>query len=677
MAVLVAVYGLRTFFFPERAVVLPWPYAIVATVGIAIAVAFAASAMGQRFEWQAYDQYSRRAAAAGSPAPEVLVVAIDEPSFTEVGLPWPWPRALHAALVDQLTAGGARSVAFDIVFDAPGASAEDDESLSEAIGRAGNVILAADRAVVEDPRYAVAQWSEPRSILRQHAAAVGGIRIPYDPDGVLRRAQLTDDGRPSLALAVASRSPGFEIMPGVDPASPHLFRFNGPSRRGIETVSYYQALDAARLLPPGVFKGKHVLIGRALGATIDAKPDQFSTPVAVGMPGVEIHATIVDALLRHRFLAEPLDSLGAYVIVCALSGVVLATALFWLGPAAGGALVTSVIAGVLLLGYVSLLRGIRLPVLGPALTIASGYTVTAIYRFALVTRERRLIKRAFQHYVSPAIVQRMLNDPTRLKLGGEQYEVTVLFTDLEGFTTLAERLPPAQLGAHLGAYFKDMLDVLLPHGGTLDKLIGDSIMMYFGCPIPDAEHARNACLGALAMQRRMAALNERWRGQALPPLRTRIGINTGTVVAGNMGTDTIFNYTIIGDCVNVASRLEGVNKEYGTSTIVSQDTWSLVHDAFEMRELDWVRVKGRAAHIAIYELLAEKGQLTSVQREALRHFAQGLQLYREQRWGEAASAFQRALEANPDDSPSRRFAKRCKEYQRQPPARWDGVHVMN
>jgi adenylate cyclase len=669
---------LRAFFLPERGVVLPWPYALVATAGIALGVALAGSNIGQRLEWQLYDQYARRDAAGREPAPDVVVVAIDELSFAEIGMAWPWPHSLHAALTDQLAAAGARSIAFDIVFDVPAPDAADDEAFATALTRAGNVILGADQAVIEDRSYTVTQWSDPVAPLARAASAIGAVRIPIDPDFVLRRADLQLDGRPSLAMAVAGQEPEFNAPAGLDPSVSHLFRFNGPSRRGITTVSYYQALDAANALPPNVFRDKHVLVGRSLAATsLDGhEVDHFPTPVAVQMPGVEVHATIVDALLRGRFVRDPIDSAGRYAALCAIAGASAAILFFSTGPAAGAAILAGLIATLVGAGYASLTSGLRLPVMGPSLAAIGAFVSTSAYRGALAARERRLIKRAFQHYVAPAIVERMLSDPSRLKLGGEQYDVTVLFSDLEGSTTLGERLPPADLGVHLGEYFDAMLDVLLPEHGTLDKLIGDSIMMYFGCPLPDPDHAVRACRGALATQRRMAALNDRWGRSGLPRLRTRIGINSGPVIAGNMGTSTIFNYTIIGDSVNLASRLEAVNKEYGTTIIVGEETWRRTRGGFEGRELDWIRVKGRKAPVGIYELAAEAGQLDATRAEVFRQFADGLGLYRAQRWTEAAAAFRRALDRDPQDGPSRTFKLRCEAYQRRPPLEWDGVHLM-
>lgn len=676
MAPLVVPGRLRAFLFPERGVLLPGPYAVVAAAGIALGIAVAVTEPLDRVEWALYDQYAGIAARGAPPAPGIVVIAVDEPSFAEIGLPWPWPRSVHATLVDQLAAAGARTIAFDILFDVPASNPEDDARFAASIRRAGTVVLACDRALVEDRGYSLTQWTEPVPALAAAASAVGVVRIPYDPDRVIRRATLALEDRPTLALAMASREPGFTPPPRPD--VPRLLRFNGESRRGILTFSYYQALDAAKSLPPGIFKNAHVLVGRSLAATtIDERADLFATPVAIQMPGVEVHATVLDALLRNRFIADPFASRGALLALCALAGALVAAALYKMGPMTASASAGG--AGLLLLeiGYLALARGhFRLPVVSPIVAIAGTYAATAAYRFALANRERRLIRRAFQHYVAKAIVDQMLNDPSRLKLGGEEYEVTVLFSDIEGFTTLSERLSPGELSSRLGRYFTEMLDELLAERGTLDKLIGDSIMVYFGCPIPDERHAHEACRGALAMQRRMLDLNERWAAEGLPQLRTRIGINTGRAVAGNMGTDTIFNYTILGDCVNLASRLEGVNKEYGTLILVGEDTWARVEGAFDARELDWIRVKGKARPVAIYELAAEAGALDAGRRALFDRYAEALALYRDARWREAADLFGSILASHPHDGPSRTLHERCAYYLEHAPDAWDGVHVM-
>jgi adenylate cyclase len=288
-----------------------------------------------------------------------------------------------------------------------------------------------------------------------------------------------------------------------------------------------------------------------------------------------------------------------------------------------------------------------------------------------------LIKRAFQNYVAPAIVKQMLDDPRRLKLGGEAYDVTVIFTDLEGFTSVAETLSPEALKQRLTTYFKAMMDVLLVEHATLDKFIGDAIMVYFGCPVPDADHPQQACRAALAMQRRLAALNDEWRRVGAPALQMRIGVNTGTATAGNMGTDEIFNYTILGDCVNLASRLEGVNKYYGTRIIVGDDTRSRVDGLFEWRELDWIRVKGKAHPVAIHELLGEAHGLSDRMRSIRDRYAEGLRLYRMRNWSDAAEEFRSVLDLDPNDGPSRTLLDRCMHAAQDPPPEpWDGVYAL-
>jgi adenylate cyclase len=654
----------------------PVPYIASAAAGLAAALLLATWDPVQRVEWSMYDWSMRLASRHVDTAPDVIVVAIDEPSFAEIGRPWPWPRALHAKLVDELARAGAMTIAFDIVFDVE-TTPDNDRAFAAAVRRAGNVIVGVDRAVVEDSRYALTQWSEPFAALAEAAAGGGVVRIPYDPDATLRRVELSVDGRPTLAAAVAARDPRAKFPDDRD--TPRLFRFDGPSRRGIETVSYYQALDAEHLLPRGIFRGRHVLVGRSLqaAASLEGQEDLFKTPVAIRMAGVEVHATVVDALLRSRWVADPFASRGLLILFCIVTAAVGAALTFAVGPLES---IATVVACVLLLAaiaYASLAQwNVRLPILIPALALLLPHLATSGYRFAVTSRERRMIKHAFQHYVAPAIVERMLADPSQLRLGGEEYDLTVLFSDIEGFTTLSEKLTPQQLRDRLSGYFKDMLDGLLAERGTLDKLIGDAIMVYFGCPIADADHPMQACRGALAMQRRMVELNARWAAEGLPQVRTRIGINTGRAVAGNMGTDTIFNFTILGDCVNLASRLEGVNKEYGTLVIIGEDTRERIGNAFEVRELDWIRVKGKLKPVAIYELVAEAGLIDDRQREVFAKYADGLAKYRLGLWQDASAAFSAALAIDPSDRPSAGFVERCADLAAHTPRAWDGVHVM-
>lgn len=668
----------RAFFFPEGSRPRAAPFAVVSTIGVMLGLAAGTSDLAQRLDWALYDRFSRAAATALEPAPDIVIVAIDEPSFSEMALPWPWPRTLHAELTRALARGGARTIVFDLLFDVPAPGAGEDAAFARAMAETGTVVLVTDRAEVEDRRYGVVQWIDPVEPLAAAAAATGVIRIGLDPDGAIRRAPLTVDGRPSLALQAARRAPGFRA-PG-DADAPVLLRFRGPPRIGITTVSYYQALAPETSLPPGIFEGKTVFVGFSLAApaSVEATADHFKTPVSARMAGVEIHATALDTLLRDAAIADPFGRPLHVVALILVAGALSCTLLYRLPLGIGAAVVGAAATAWGLAGFGLLAwAGTRIPVVTPLAGLVAACAASAAYRYGLVARERLFIRRTFEHYVAPAIVRKMLDDPSQLTLVGEEFEVSVIFTDLEGFTTMAETLPPVELQRHLSAYFTEMVSILLGERATLDKLIGDSIMAYFGCPVRDPEHALQACRGALAMQRRMLEVNRAWRGLGLPLLRTRMGISTGRVVAGNMGTPTVFNYTVLGDTVNLASRLEGANKAYGSEILLAADTWALVKDQFEGRELDFIRVQGKTQPVAVYELAAEKGALTPERQALFARFADGLREYRNGRWGHAAAAFRDALAIDPADGPSQVFVGRCAHYEvHPPPGDWAGVHVM-
>jgi adenylate cyclase len=669
--------ALKRFFFPEGARLRWKPFTAASTVGIIVGLALGFSDQAQRLDWQIYDRFMRVATRNAEPPGDIVVVAIDELSFSEIGMQWPWPRRVYAELIDKLARAGARTIVFDLLFDVDSTDPEDDHQLAAAMKQAGNVVLGADRADIADRAYSVVQWTGPAAPLAAAAADVGAVRLDYDPDGVLRRTPLSVDSHPGLALSAAKRA-GFRPAAVLD--RPLLVHFNGQPRRGIQTVSYYQALAPASL-PASTFKDKTVFVGLSLAApsTLERTADQFATPVSVQMAGVEVHANLLDTLLRQKLIADPFGSLSTLLALSLLLGAVASAQFYWL-PAGVGIFSVGVssVAWFLFSYWLLAAHAFRLPVVPPLATLGGAYAFGAIYRFALVNRERRFIRHAFEHYIDPAIVQVMLADPSKLRLGGEEREVTVLFSDIEGFTTLSERVTPSELQRHLSTYFTEMIQLLLREGATLDKLIGDSIMAYFGCPVGNPAHAEKACKAALAIQQRMLALNREWAAQGLPPLRTRIGINTGVVVAGNMGTPEIFNYTVLGDTVNLASRLEGVNKEYRTLIIIGEDTYRRAKAFFETRELDWIRVKGKARPVAIYELAADKGALPLERRQMFDHFAAGLALYRQGQWRTAQSEFEAALAIDPDDGPSSTFVQRCSQFQIQPPPPdWAAVHVMH
>jgi adenylate cyclase len=301
-----------------------------------------------------------------------------------------------------------------------------------------------------------------------------------------------------------------------------------------------------------------------------------------------------------------------------------------------------------------------------------------VYHFVGERKQRMLIKTMFSTYVNPSVVEELILNPEKLKLGGERKELTVLFSDIEGFTTISEGMSPEQLVGLLNEYLSAMTEIIFRNDGTLDKYEGDAIMAFWGAPIPQTDHALCACLSALQMSEKLASIRSVWKQQGKPALNMRIGINTGEMVVGNLGGMGKFDYTVIGDSVNLASRLEGANKQYKTGIMVSERTYELVKDKILGRELDLIAVKGRSAPLKIFELLQLRAAgMDGTLKEFLSTYGEGFLLYRERRWDEAKKMFEQALRLKSDDYPSRLYIERATHYSvNPPPDDWDGAFVM-
>jgi adenylate cyclase len=612
------------------------------------------------------------------PAPaDLLIVGIDEPSFQEFGLAWPWPRQLHAALVDRLAAGGARCIVFDVVFADPTVASE-DETFATAIRRAGNVILAEDLDLVKDPQFSRKILIQPYKPLRQAARALGLAMVSPDPsDGVVRHFQLRVQGREILA-AVAARAftPNLHLPSDLS----GLIDYTG-GPRSLDTVSYYQVVDPDHPLPAARIRDRIVVIGRMVGAspTPQARSDIFYTPyyAASGRitSGVEIQGQIIHTLLSGRWGRElpTAGRLGLYLVVILGSAYAMARLTPLVGLAILGALVPLILGSSAAL---FLAENYWVPPLLLTGGLAVVYSGDVLGHYLLEARERRWLRQAFGRYLSPEVVQVIVSHPERLQLGGKEVEGTVLFSDLAGFTSFSENMTPADLIGLLNEYFSPLVAIILAHQGTLDKFIGDAIMAFWGAPLPLEDHAVKACQTALAMQRAMSGLQDRWQEKGYPLLTTRIGIHSGPLVAGNVGSRERFNYTVLGDTVNLASRLESVNKIYGTNTILSEDNHRLVADKFLFRELDLIRVKGRVQPVTIYELLGSPEEIKEL--PWLDAFAAGREAYQSGDWDRAEAFFQEVLHLKPDDPPSLLYLTRVRRYREiPPPSDWRGIFTLD
>ena len=451
-----------------------------------------------------------------------------------------------------------------------------------------------------------------------------------------------------------------------------MVNFRGPGR----TFPHYSITDIVNgRLPEGTFKDKIVLVGATAVGIFDLRVTPFDSV----FPGIEIHANVIDNILHQDFMVRPgwtaiLDIL-TIVIVGLFLGVVLPRLSAVIGPMLGVGLLVAWAAS----NYYFFTRGVWINTIYPALTLVLVYTGVTIFRYITEEREKRKIKGAFNSYVNPSVVSEMLKNPDMLKLGGDKRMATVLFSDIRGFTTIAEGLDPEALVQLLNRYLTRMTDLVFKYNGLLDKYIGDAIMAVWGAPLPQPDHALLACRTSLDMMEELARLREtlRLEDPKIPYLDIGIGVNSGPMVVGNMGSESRMDYTAMGDSVNLGSRLEGANKEYGTNIIIGEVTFEQVKDVMYCRELDSVAVKGKAQPIKVYELLGEQGEVSEERLQLARAFARGLDAYKKARWDDAYRIFSAVAQHYPDDRPTKLYLVRVAELKENPPpADWDGVFVM-
>jgi adenylate cyclase len=304
------------------------------------------------------------------------------------------------------------------------------------------------------------------------------------------------------------------------------------------------------------------------------------------------------------------------------------------------------------------------------------YLAITVYRYITEEREKKKIRGAFQYYLTASVINEMLKDPTKLKLGGDKKALSVLFSDIRGFTSISEKLTPEELVHLLNEYLTAMTDIVFKYDGLLDKYMGDAIMAVYGAPLDQPDHPVRACRTALDMLKELKNLQKKWADEGRPVLNIGIGVNSGDMVVGNMGSQMRFDYTVMGDSVNLGSRLEGINKEYGTNIVISEYTYAAVKDVLACRELDSVRVKGKKLPVKIYELLCEKKD-AATHKAFLRLFETGLEQYKQARWDEAIAVFRQVLELKSGDPPSELYIRRCEDLRENPPPLpWDGVFEM-
>ncbi len=444
------------------------------------------------------------------------------------------------------------------------------------------------------------------------------------------------------------------------------------ARGGFPTYSVTDIIHGRQdLVPQGSLRDKIVLIG----ATAPGLENIKITPFDPNYPGVEIHATVIDNILHKKSLHQP-DSIQiielAYLVIL---GLLLTGIYSRIKP--GYASLIWLLSVAMQFGFSHWLmvhKNFWITDVFPLLENMLILAVLMVYRYGFEMKQKQMVENVFSKYLPASVIDQLLKEPVRLKLGGEQKELTALFTDIEEFTVLSEKYSPEELVNILNAYLTEMTEILFKHEGTLDKYDGDAIKSFFGAPLYFEDHAKRACWASIEMQERLGELREQWKKSGRPELFMRLGINTGSMVVGNMGSKNRMNYGINGDSVNLTARLEAANKEYGTFSLVSESTYQQAKHDIEVRELETIRVVGRMSPVKVYELLGKAGSVDKAVREIMPFYDKGLANYKKRNWEDAIHFFEQALKINPTDGPSRTFRNRCLRFKLNPPPEvWDGV----
>jgi adenylate cyclase len=708
-----------------------------------IFIVLASSPLLEKFELSVQD--AELQLSSHRPPGDIAIVAFDEKSVHQYG-PLPWPAEEMDSVVDAISARGARVIAFDFVFSGERAghahaiqqSPASEEPFRQAMAASGNVILgtffdfapepnefASSPALTDLENHRLRQIvylegaspssADPPPIPQAYdvhtvasglvsaARSYGHLNLIPDADGIIRWMPLVVSFRNNLYSAFSievaraysgAPPPQIRIARGrvdslslgdrlitTDEHGEMLIRYAGPHA----TFPTYSISDLlAGTIPANALRGRIVLVG----ATAAGIGDIWATPFDPLLPGVEIHANAIENLLHGSFLVRNWATRLLTVAIIAFIGLltfIVIPALPRRGLKELSSFAAMIFLAVILGHYFIFTRtGYSIGLLSPLFATATLLLGTLMVSYFSEERQRHNVENIFGKYLDSRVIEELVSQPERLRLGGERRDLTVLFCDIRNFTTLAEALPPETTVDMLNDFFTTMTNIIFAAGGMVDKFVGDQIMAVWGAPLARPDHAAAACEAALRMRDAFAQINAKFSETAsalavaaektpkLAKINCGFGINSGPMVVGNIGSARRLSYTVIGDNVNVASRLESLNKAYGTQLIIGPATYEAARDKFLFREIDRVRVRGRSQSHAIYELLGRAGE-TTISTDWLRSFAGALAAFRRRDWPAASNLFTAALTLNPADSCAALYLSRIESLSTNPPPKnWDG-----
>ncbi len=660
------------------------------------------------------------------PLEEILIITIDEESVKTLGQRLPWKRSIHAEMLRTLMQHAPELIVYDLAFTMPTEAAE-DEAFANALYDAYDEARKLGRGVLAE--YVAGQWEKPLPMFADNAGGIGVINITKDRDDIVRYVlpsvyEFLDDGtaHPHFSLGIEAalvQKGGANDMSFPEPDTLVLSRVREEQRddvlqiiapQGRMYINYiggshsYPMLSFAKILR-GEYRseeieGKVIFIGNTTLTAHDyfltpfRKPnlklrDYYTNlvpnaqlPNVLSTFGIEIHAQAYQTVVEQSYIRKLNHWWSVFSILCVgtISGIV-----FFRDR---GFLLNTLIllfTGGIVWGisqYLFSAQNLRIELAPLEILLVLDYVAGLGFHRAVAHYSRNQVKSIFQYYVSPAVVEALLKHPEKIRLGGERKFLTVLFSDIRGFTTISEGMESHELAEYLNEYLTAMTNIILKHDGTLDKYVGDAIMTIYGAPIDQEDHAARACATALDMMTTLRELQHAWRSQGRPVISIGIGINSGIMSVGNMGSETRFDFTVIGDHVNLGARLEGANKQYGTHIILSEYTYreldnGIQTNPFIVRELDLVRVKGKKEPVKIYELVGRAGEVDSDTLKRIEHFHQGIAAYRDRQWNAALEEFKQALSLYLEDIPAQLYIQRCRAYRITPPSEnWDGAYTM-